>query len=111
MRTVALFALLAAGLMAADSKSTTLTIRVAPEALVTMEGTETVSVKIRLSAKSQAQLWIADSCSAPPGASQTIAQSGSYTIPVATLSGTGSLVCLSDASDGILTSVPLNEGQ
>jgi len=107
MRLVVLLAVLASDLLSADSKAVSLLVRVMPQAVVTMQGPDIVGVTIRLSAMSQAQLWIAASCSVPSAAGRTIAQSGTYVFPVSTLSGTGRLVCLSSAMDGLLESAAL----
>jgi len=57
-----------------------LSVRAMPEAAVTLRGTDMVSVRIRLSAMSHAQLWIADSCSVPSAASRAIPQFSTYAI-------------------------------
>ena len=111
MRTLVLFAVWSAGLIAADAISVTLLIRVPPEAALTMAGTEAVNVKIRLPPKSEARVWIGESCSASAGESSSITQSGTFVIPLSSLPGTGHLVCLADASDGILRSVSLDRIQ
>jgi len=108
MRAVLLLAVLAGNLVAADSRSVSLWVRVIPDALVTAQGSDMVGVKIRLSAIAQAQLWIADSCTVASPASRPIPESGTYAIPISTLPGTGHMVCLASPADGLLESAPLN---
>jgi hypothetical protein len=82
-------------------------VRVGPEALVTVNGTQSVAVRIRLSAGATAQVWIGDTCSAPFPAGHSIGQSGLYEIPIALLPGSGGMICLVSAQDGLAEGVPM----
>jgi len=107
MRPLALIAMVAVQLMAADSKPSAITVRVPPEVLVSVSGTQSVAVRIRLSPGAKAQLWISDNCSIPLPAGYGIGQSGMFEIPIALLPGGGRMVCLMSAQDGLMESVPL----
>ena len=108
MKTIAIFVLAAAiSLAASDSKSTAISVRVVPEVLISVNGTESVGVKIRLSEIGKAQVWIGDNCSSPLADSTTIEHSGVYQIPLATLPGSGRMVCLASQVDGLMQGVAL----
>jgi len=107
---------------ATHQDGTSLSVIVRPEVLLTNRG-DTLNVKIRLSEGASAQLWIADSCAIVPiirapsvvsipdqiitisseGAAvptYTAYKSGTYQIPLSSISGHGNWVCLL-SSDGI----------
>jgi len=75
---------------------------------VSVQGSASVGVKIRLSEVATAQLWIGHDCSAPPNSTHTIEQSGTYAIPISRLPGNGGMVCLISAEDGLMQAVPLH---
>jgi len=84
-----------------------LSVQVRPEELLQSQGSS-VKLKIRLAPGTTAHLWAAETCASPGAASQVIALSGSYSIPLnsfAPASGYFSpstmRVCLA-SSDGVL---------
>lgn len=84
--------------LAADRSSAILSVEFAPEVLMTQSG-GVVNLKIRLSDRGSARIWIADSCTvsgkqgdAP--ASYVVNQSGEYEIPLSSVPGRGSRICL-----------------
>ena len=85
----------------AKSQSVTLSVVVRPAVAVTLAGASTVGLKIRLAPQTQATIWRDDNCGAAPGGF-VISQSGTYSIPLAQLSGRGAKVCVA-SSDGVLT--------
>ena len=107
MKLIATLTLLALSANAADHKVTSIFVRVVPEAVVSVQGTTTVSVRIRLSQAGAAQVWVGDNCATPLPNSQVIRQSGEYSFPLATVPGTGKRVCLTSAIDGLFESAPL----
>lgn len=88
-------------LYAADAKSGSISIFVKPAIVVTSAGPSAVQVKLRLSASSSAQVWISDTCVPDGTATQVLSQSGEYTIPLAVIKGTGSMVCVVSVLDGL----------
>jgi hypothetical protein len=107
MKAVAILGFLVLNLAAADLKTSTMTVRVVPEVLVSVRGTESVSVRIRLSDSARARMWIGDNCSIPPADSHTIGKSGEYEIPIEVLPGSGRMVCLLSEVDGLMELAPL----
>lgn len=107
VRWIAVLGVVAVHLMAADWKPSAVTVRVEPEVLVSVHGTQSVGVMIRLSPGSTAKLWIGDNCSTPLAAGFSIGKSGTYEVPIAQLPGSGRMVCLVSAADGLLETVPL----
>jgi hypothetical protein len=65
LKAIAILALAAFDLAAADSKPSTMMVRVVPEVVVSVQGMHAVGVKIRLKEMAKAQLWIGDNCSIP----------------------------------------------
>lgn len=55
MKAIAILALAAFDLAAADSKPSTMTVRVVPEVVVSVQGMQSVGLKIRLSEMAKAQ--------------------------------------------------------
>jgi hypothetical protein len=107
MKVISILAFAVLNLAAADSKSQTVSVKIVPEVAVSLQGADSVSVKIRLSEMGKAQLWIADSCSMPLAGSKTIEKSGTFEIPLSTLPGAGRAVCLVSVVDGLTEMVPL----
>ena len=64
-------------------------------------------IAARLSEGSEAQVWLGEDCSRGTTASHTISDSGAYEIPLSTLPGTGRMVCLLSAADGLADAVSL----
>jgi hypothetical protein len=106
MKIIILFAACALSLFGADSRAVSLTARFGPEVLATA-GSDSVSLRIRLSVGAAAQVWIADICSSTSAGARLIAQSGDYNLPISTLPGTGRSFCVSSLADGLFESVPL----
>jgi hypothetical protein len=96
------------GLHAQSRTATTaLVLQVRQEELLQVQ-TDQVALKIRLARGRTAQVWVANSCTSPMLESLTITQSGTYTVPLATIGATTSdspggiaYVCLL-SSDGVL---------
>jgi len=107
MRPLAVLGVVAVQLMAADAKHSAIAVRVGPEVLVSVNGNQSVSVRIRLSPAAKAQLWIGDNCSIPLAAGYGIGQSGMYEVPIAVVPGSGRMICLTSAEDGLMEGVPL----
>jgi len=107
MKTVILMMALAFSLVAADSRAVSLSVTFGPEVLATVQGTDAVALRIRLSPAATAQLWIADICSIPVAGARTISQTGEYQITVSSLPGVGGRFCLASTMDGLYESVPL----
>jgi hypothetical protein len=106
LKAVVILMLFAIDMVSADSISTTLSVRIMPQVVLSMQG-EVVAVRIRLSDMGKAEVWMADSCAIPLADSKIIARSGTYEIALSTLSGTGRLLCLHSAIDGLSESAPL----
>lgn len=85
----------------ARSSHTRLTVTVRPAVAMSRQGEDTIGVKIRLAPQAQARLWRDETCGAPPQGAYLLSQSGTYTVPLSRVDGSGSLVCLS-SSDGSL---------
>jgi hypothetical protein len=86
---------------------TSLVLQVAPEEHLQVQN-GSVALKIRLAHGATARLWEAESCASSTMESQIIPASGSYTIPLNTLTPASSIltpgtmeVCLA-SSDGVL---------
>jgi hypothetical protein len=93
--------LLSVGILvaASNSKSTTLLVTYRPAVALSTQGSNAVSLKIRLSEGASAQLWLADTCSSPAGSPYLIQISGEYQVPISILGRAGTTVCLS-STDG-----------
>src|SRR5579863_598109 len=89
MRAIATLAMLSLPALAADYKATTISVRYAPAAEVSVRGTDSVGLRIRLSQGSKAQVWIADNCFTPQASGFIVGQSGEYSISLSTIPGTG----------------------
>jgi len=98
------------------SATTSLVLQVLPEELVQVQNGSVV-LKIRLARGATASLWEATSCTSPSPDSQVIIASGTYTIPLNTLTPTSSnptsstmQVCLA-SSDGVLNDPGLSRSR
>lgn len=107
MKAIAAFALFMLSAGAADHKTAAISVLVVPEAMLSVQGADIVGVRIRLSQSAKAQVWIGDNCLVPLPNSRSIGQSGEYNIALSTLPGTGRMVCLLSATDGLAKSAPL----
>jgi hypothetical protein len=106
-RGITLLLLTCSALSAAEHRTASLTISVNPAVVLSVEGTSSLGVKIRISSAVSAYLWIADACTATTSAPFVVAQSGEYHIPLSALHGSGSLACLSALLDGLTAEVQL----
>ena len=77
-----------------------LVVQVRSEAAIAWQGENAVVVKVRLAPGTQVKVWAEDSCGTPAANGQVIAASGTYTIALEVIAGTGKAnVCL-DSTDG-----------
>jgi hypothetical protein len=99
---------LSATLAFGQPRSSSLTIQVRPEMLLT-PGASSVQLAVRLAPSVQAQVWRADTCAAAPADAFVVTQSGRTQISVAAL-GTGSKVCAASTDRTLLQSLDLSPG-
>ena len=79
---------------AGTSASSPLLLRVEEGAALDVRGADVI-VKVRLDRGVTAQIWSAPTCNLPTAHSTSISANGTYTFPVASLSGGGEvMVCL-----------------
>jgi len=98
LSTTAIFHAVAAS--GADARAV-LMVNIRPEVAISLATPESVGIRIRLAAQSQARVWKANLCDSPPTSGYKIVESGTYLVAVSALEGEGISVCL-DSSDGSL---------
>lgn len=81
-----------------------LLVSIRPEVQLRLQGRDRVSLRIRLAPQAQANLWRSDNCESSVGTPYVIVVSGDYSVPLASIAGEGSLICLR-STDGTLSAV------
>jgi hypothetical protein len=99
---------LSATVAVGQSRSSSVTVQVRPEMLLTPASLN-VQLTVRLAPSVQAQVWRADTCAAVPPDAFVVTQSGRIQIPVAAL-GTGSKVCAASTDGALMQSLDLTPG-
>ena len=86
-------------LHAQQALSSTIGVRIVPEVKLVTTG-EALQITIRLNRGSTARIWTSDDCS-PSSSPSELSRSGIYELPLGSLPGNGSRICL-ESSDGTL---------
>jgi hypothetical protein len=87
--------------------NTQLVVQVRSEAALSWQSNSVVMVKARLEPRTQAKVWADDSCGSPLADAYVIAASGTYTIPLAAIDGSGKAnICLSSGAGSLSTNLP-----
>lgn len=87
---------------ATQSAHTVLVVQVRPEVVVSRQGPDAITVRIRLAEGTQALLWRATSCGVPESNAYRIERSGVHSISISAIPGLdGGRICLA-SSDATL---------
>jgi hypothetical protein len=94
--------------LAESSANMQLVVQIRSEAVLAWQGDGAVLAKIRLGPGIQAGVWADDSCGTPSVNGHVIAASGTYTIPLGELDGSGKAnVCISSSDASIRSFLPV----
>lgn len=100
---------LALGATAAQRDTSVLTVNIRPAVAMTTDGAS-VAIKIRLAPESTARVWRGEECATIPASGYAITYSGTFSVPIESIGGRGSRVCLSSTDGMLASSVLLLQG-